>query len=73
MADITMCSGKDCNFKDNCYRFTANKSKYMQSYFTNPPIKDGKCDMYWGENSESIFNQLKDIMHISAIDLNELS
>jgi hypothetical protein len=25
------------------------------------PIKDGKCDMYWGEDAESIFNQLKEI------------
>jgi len=47
MSDITMCSGKGCNLKDKCYRFTAPKSKYMQSYFTIPPIKDGKCDMFW--------------------------
>lgn len=26
------------------------------------PIKDGKCDMYWGENAESVCNQLKEIM-----------
>jgi hypothetical protein len=26
-----------------------------------PPIKDGKCEMYWGENAESVFNQLKEI------------
>jgi hypothetical protein len=26
------------------------------------PIKDGKCDMYWGENAERIWNQLKDIV-----------
>jgi hypothetical protein len=27
-----------------------------------PPIEDGKCDYYWGENAENIWNQLKDIM-----------
>ena len=47
MADITMCSGKGCDLKDKCYRFTAPKSEFRQSYFCEPPIKDGKCDMYW--------------------------
>lgn len=56
-----MCSGKDCPVKEKCYRFTAPKSTYMQSFFTIPPIKDGKCEMYWGKDAESVFNQLKDI------------
>ena len=34
----------------------------MQAYFTEPPIKDGKCDMYWGKNAESVWNQLKEIV-----------
>ncbi len=25
-------------------------------------IKDGKCDMYWGENQINIYNQLKEIV-----------
>ena len=65
MADITMCPGTDCPVKEKCYRFTAPKSEYMQSYFLDVPGKteDGKftCDMYWGEKAESIWNQLKDI------------
>jgi hypothetical protein len=64
-ADISMCPGTDCPVKEKCYRFTAPKSEYGQSYFFEAPGKteDGKftCDMYWGENSESIWNQLKDI------------
>jgi len=60
MPDITMCSGKDCPYKENCYRFTAKPCEY-QSYFSTPPIKDGKCDYFWGENAESIWNNLKDI------------
>lgn len=62
MADITMCSGTDCPQKESCYRFTAKPSEYRQSYFMEAPIKDGKCDMYWGENAESIWNQLKEIV-----------
>jgi hypothetical protein len=27
-----------------------------------PPIKDGKCDMYWGDLSEAIWGQLQDIV-----------
>jgi hypothetical protein len=60
--DITMCLGTDCPYKETCYRYTAKPNEYYQSYFTEPPIKDGKCDMYWGENAEAIFNQLKDIV-----------
>lgn len=73
MADITKCSGKDCHFKDKCYRFTSSESEYRQSFFTDAPIKDGKCDMYWGENSESTFNKLKEIMRTSATDRSDLS
>lgn len=65
MADITMCSGTDCPIKESCYRFTASASEYKQSYFFLPPGKlvDNKftCEMYWGDNNEAIFNQLKDI------------
>jgi len=62
MPDITMCPGTNCPQKEKCYRFTAKPSEYMQSYFMEAPIKDGKCDMYWGENAENIWNQLKDIV-----------
>jgi hypothetical protein len=66
MPDITMCPGTNCPQKEKCYRFTAKPSEYMQSYFMKAPIKDGKCDMYWGENAESIWNQLKEIMRDEA-------
>ncbi len=60
MADITKCPGYDCPFKERCIRFTAEPSEY-QSYFLEPPIKDGNCDMYMGEDAEFIWNQLKEI------------
>jgi hypothetical protein len=63
MSDITMCVGTNCPQKETCYRYTAKPNEYWQSYFSVPPIKDGKCDMYWGDNSERIFNQLKDIVN----------
>ena len=55
-----MCKGENCPHKESCYRFTAHPSDY-QSYFLKAPIKDNKCDMYWRENQENIWNQLKDI------------
>jgi hypothetical protein len=62
MPDITMCEGTGCPVKDECYRFTANPSDY-QSYFVDPPIKDGKCEMYWGTKQTYIFDMLKDIVN----------
>jgi hypothetical protein len=60
--DITMCMGTNCPYKESCYRFTAKPSEYWQSYFSVPPIKDDKCDMYWGDLSEAIWGQLQDIV-----------
>ena len=62
MPDITMCLGTKCPYKESCYRFTAKPSEYMQSYFMKPPIKDGKCEMYWGDNAQSVWSQLKEIV-----------
>ena len=60
--DITMCKGTDCPLKENCYRFTAKSNDVYQSYFVDPPIKDGKCDMFWGETQKEILNQLENIV-----------
>ncbi len=48
MADISKCMGKNCEIKENCYRFTAIDS-YWQSYFMQTPEKDknGKCLEFW--------------------------
>jgi hypothetical protein len=46
MSDITMCSGFGCDFKNDCYRFTANRGIW-QYWFSVVPIKDGKCEMFW--------------------------
>ena len=66
MPDITMCKGQVgaiiCPYKDKCYRYTAKADKLYQSFFVGLPLKDGKCDMYWGDNAEGIWNQLKEII-----------
>jgi len=61
MSDITMCSGNGCDLKLKCHRYTANSSVW-QSFFSNPPIKDDKCDMFWGNESEQIYLSLQDIL-----------
>ena len=58
MADITMCKGGSCPFKEKCERFTSTANEHRQAWFIDVPYEDGKCDMYWGENQESIYNQL---------------
>jgi hypothetical protein len=63
MPDITMCKGGDCPHKEKCYRFTATADDY-QSFFMTPPIdEDGKCNYYWGEQAESIWKQLNEIVN----------
>jgi hypothetical protein len=63
MTDICKCKGTDCPLKETCYRFTAKSDDFYQSYFVDPPIKDGKCDMFWGETQKEILNQLKNIVN----------
>lgn len=49
MADITMCSGKNCPLKEECYRYTAKPNEHRQSYFMNPPFDKEKqeCQHLW--------------------------
>lgn len=61
MADITMCSGEGCDLKLQCHRYTAKRSEY-QSFFAEPPLKDGKCEMFWGNKSEQLNVDLWDIV-----------
>lgn len=56
MSDITKCKGTDCPFKKDCYRYTAPMGEW-QSMLSTPPIKDNKCDMYWGKNPKKIWNE----------------
>ena len=62
MADITMCSGKNCPLKRNCKRFTETPGEH-EYYFSILPYSflSKKCDMFWNINTDEIYNQLKDI------------
>ena len=53
MADITMCSGKDCPLKEKCYRFKATANEFRQSYFCEIPfdVEDESCK-YFSEEEE---------------------
>ena len=68
MPDITMCEGKDCPdvVRTKCYRYFVTPSEFWQSYFTESPfeMEDGKltCKMFWGANSEYVFNLLESIV-----------
>jgi len=57
MSDITKCSGFNCPLKDNCKRYNAIDGMW-QSYFTEPPYKDGKCEFFLGDESKSTLAKL---------------
>lgn len=66
MADITKCKGINCPVRDNCYRYTARDSGFYQSWFVDDNVGkmvDNKfsCDVYWGENAETAWKELKEI------------
>ena len=60
MPDITCCPKENskkaknsCPLRDNCYRYTCKPSKYMQSYFADPPYnKRKKACSYYDPNSD---------------------
>jgi hypothetical protein len=58
--DITKCLGQigaiDCPYKEKCYRFTAKGDELYQSYFMELPLKDDKCDHYWGDGGLAIWS-----------------
>lgn len=49
MPDITMCSGAACKQRDECYRYKAKPSEYLQSYFIETPrnTEDDTCNYFW--------------------------
>jgi hypothetical protein len=57
MTDISKCSGEGCEQKEKCYRFTTIADEQWQSYFTEPPIKDGKCEYFWTNNNYKLNNE----------------
>lgn len=60
MADITMCYGKDCPLKENCYCYKATPNKFRQSMFFDSPIKNGKCDEFWDMRITTLKTSSKD-------------
>lgn len=61
--DITKCSGNGCDIKNSCKRFTSKPDPECQSYFVEPPIKDGSCEMYYGQPQQGIMKQLLNIVN----------
>ena len=49
MADICMCQDKKCPSRILCYRFTAEKDPYRQTYFAKSPRNPHamRCESFW--------------------------
>lgn len=60
MADISMCTGKKCKRKKECYRFRAPINEYAQSYFANPPLDADTqaCDYFWSTEGRYLAEQV---------------
>ena len=55
-----MCSGTDCPYKSDCYRFTATANPWRQSYFTEVPLDDnGDCKEYWKDERFKVLRRTK--------------
>ena len=50
MADISMCEGKGCENRVNCYRFLAKPDRFQSYGLFEEQMKDGKCNWYWEVN-----------------------
>ena len=59
---ITKCYGTDCPLRFDCKRFT-NEIDYPQQFFAHVPYYDNDCQMFWGEKSQSVWDQLTEIMN----------
>lgn len=51
MADIAMCRGENCERREQCYRYTAPVSEYVQAVFTYTPMAIyptlKSCPQFW--------------------------
>jgi hypothetical protein len=58
MPDISMCWGKECPFKESCYRYVAKPNEYRQSYFVEPPYRvvEGMCEFFMYASQEEKLN-----------------
>lgn len=65
MADITMCHGTGCPWKNRCYRFMAKPNEFRQSYYTEVPGKMIDevfyCESFWAVK-EDLNKDIKDIL-----------
>jgi hypothetical protein len=63
--NLTKCTGAGCLLKTKCGRYEGGITNYF-STFAKPPFtninNNFECIFFWGEKSENIFNQLKEIL-----------
>jgi hypothetical protein len=64
---LTKCEGTDCPLRLECKRFTKD-IEYPQEFFAQVPYYDGNCQMFLGEKSDSVWNQLTTILNPSKND-----
>lgn len=53
MADISMCSNDNCKDKNSCYRFTAPRNPWRQSYVAIVGVFDKNTCIYYTEDTRN--------------------
>lgn len=78
MADISMCMDDKCPSRKLCYRFTATKNEFRQSYGNFNREDDAQnCDMFWSNAICKYCNQENGLHKVSCpstkvqVNLNE--
>jgi len=62
---IIMCSDSKCPLRKQCHRFSIRPQKGQSFFLFSPREVDNKlfvCDMFWGDSSQLLFEQLKEIV-----------
>jgi len=65
MPDISMCDGKNCKKKEECYRFTAVPSSW-QSYFSPTPDSNDGCKYFMQDQSKISRKRKNDSMTLDT-------
>ena len=49
-----MCRDLKCPMKLTCYRHTAPENQFRQSFFSESPREEGKCESYWDNEGRTL-------------------
>jgi len=58
MPDITMCQGRDCPKREECYRYTAKPDPLRQSYAAFD-MEEGECEYFYARVGDKLDEEVE--------------